>query len=126
MNLKLHHIAIICSDYEKSKEFYLSALGFSVINEQYRKDKNSYKLDIRLNDIQIELFTFENPPKRPSYPEACGLRHVAFGVDDINETVISLNKKNIEVEPIRTDENTGRKFTFIKDPDGLPIEFYEN
>ncbi len=123
---KVHHIAIICSDYSKSKQFYIDILGLTVIQEIYREERDSYKLDLALNgNYIIELFSFPNPPKRPSRPEATGLRHLAFEVTDLDETVAFLNSKNIESEPIRIDEMTQKRFTFIADPDELPIEFYE-
>lgn len=123
---KVHHIAIICSDYSKSKQFYIDILGLTVIQEIYREERDSYKLDLALNgDYIIELFSFPNPPKRPSRPEATGLRHLAFEVSNLDETVAFLNSKNIESEPIRIDEMTQKRFTFIADPDELPIEFYE-
>ena len=123
---KVHHIAIITSDYLKSKQFYTDILGLTVIQEIYREERQSYKLDLALNgDYIIELFSFPNPPKRPSRPEATGLRHLAFEVDNLDETVAFLNTKNIESEPIRIDEMTQKRFTFIADPDKLPIEFYE-
>jgi glyoxylase I family protein len=122
---KIHHVAIICSDYEKSKEFYTKTLGLEVIREVYRKKRDSYKLDLKLGDNQIELFSFPSSPDRPSYPEACGLRHLAFKVDDVEEVAKELENKGIEVEPIRIDEFTEKKFTFFSDPDGLPLEIYE-
>ena len=122
---KIHHVAIICSDYEISKEFYVEKLGFEIIREIYREERQSYKLDLKLGESQIELFSFPNSPKRPSYPEACGLRHLAFEVDDIEEVVKELKGKNIQVEEIRNDEYTEKKFTFFNDPDGLPLELYE-
>lgn len=122
---KIHHTAIISSDYKRSKNFYVNILGLEVIREVYREERDSYKLDLKIGDSQIELFSFPNPPKRPSYPEACGLRHLAFEVDDIEETVEELKKNEISVEPIRIDEFTGRRFTFFEDPDGLPLELYE-
>ena len=123
---RLHHIAIICSDYERSKQFYTEILGFTIDNEVYRKERSSYKLDLSLNgQYLIELFSFPNPPQRPSRPEATGLRHIAFGVKDIEQSVEFLASKNIIVEPIRIDEFTGKKFTFFSDPDNLPIEIYE-
>lgn len=123
----IHHVAIICSDYEKSKSFYVDVLGFSIIKETFRAARNSYKLDLRIGSGEmIELFSFPNPPKRVAYPEACGLRHLAFEVDDIGEAVSSLKIKGVEVEDIRTDEITGKLFTFFKDPDGLPLEIYES
>jgi glyoxylase I family protein len=121
----VHHIAIICSDYAVSKNFYVNKLGLSVIQEVYRRERDSYKLDLALNGhYVIELFSFPNPPARPSRPEACGLRHLAFLVDDIESTIADLNAKGIETEPIRVDEYTGKKFTFFADPDGLPLELY--
>jgi glyoxylase I family protein len=127
MNLtRIHHIAIICSNYERSKHFYVNILGLNIIHEHYRAERNSYKLDLQVGDhTQIELFSFEDPPKRPSYPEACGLRHLAFEVDDIEATIAYLQKHEIAVEPIRTDPITGKRFTFFRDPDDLPIELYE-
>ncbi len=123
----IHHVAIICSDYEKSKSFYVDVLGFSIIKETFRAARNSYKLDLRIGSGEmIELFSFPNPPKRVAYPEACGLRHLAFEVDDIGEAVSYLKIKGVEVEDIRTDESTGKLFTFFKDPDGLPLEIYES
>ncbi|MEH7380495.1 VOC family protein [Bacillus sp. JJ1533] len=123
---RIHHVAIICSDYEKSKDFYVNKLGFSILNETFREDRGSYKLDLAVGDTyQIELFSFVDSPKRPSYPEAAGLRHLAFEVDDIGEAVEELRSKNIAVETIRIDEVTGKKFTFFKDPDDLPLEIYE-
>jgi len=122
----VHHIAIICSDYAISKKFYTEKLGLSVVREVYREARDSYKLDLALGEQYIiELFSFSNPPKRTSRPEACGLRHIAFQVNDIEETVRQLSSENISSEPIRIDEFTGKKFTFIADPDDLPIEFYE-
>ena len=122
---KIHHVAIICSNYEISKEFYVEKLGFEIIREIYREERQSYKLDLKLGESQIELFSFPNSPKRPSYPEACGLRHLAFEVDDIEEAVKELKGKNIQVEEVRIDEYTEKKFTFFNDPDGLPLELYE-
>ncbi len=122
----LHHIAIICSDYQTSKAFYTEVLGFEIKQEVYRAERQSFKLDLMLaGHYQIELFSFPHPPQRPSRPEACGLRHIAFEVDSVEEIVAELQSKSIAVEPIRIDEFTGKKFTFIADPDGLPIEFYE-
>lgn len=122
----VHHIAIICSDYKKSKQFYTEILGLKVIREVYRDERKSYKLDLALNNNYcIELFSFPNPPKRVSKPEACGLRHLAFAVENLNQTIAFLNSKNISTEPIRIDEFTNKRFTFISDPDDLPIEFYE-
>ncbi|MDO6801622.1 VOC family protein [Wenyingzhuangia sp. 1_MG-2023] len=124
---KLHHVAIICKNYQLSKEFYTNVLGFTILQEIYRKERNSYKLDLCLNGTYIiELFSFPNPPQRPSRPEALGLRHLAFEVDDIEENVKILQDKNVNVEPIRMDPHTGKKFTFFADPDNLPLEIYEN
>ena len=122
---KIHHIAIIASNYEVSKKFYTEILGLEVIREVYRKERDSYKLDLKLGDSEIELFSFPNAPVRPSYPEARGLRHLAFEVDDIEDERKKLLSYNIECEEIRIDEITGKKFTFFKDPDGLPLELYE-
>ncbi|CAN5805497.1 VOC family protein [soil metagenome] len=122
----VHHIAIICTDYKKSKHFYTEILGLEIIHEQYRKARNSYKLDLALNgNYIIELFSFPDPAARSSQPEACGLRHLAFAVEDIGVAVKYLVANNVETEPIRTDDLTGKKFTFFKDPDNLPLEFYE-
>lgn len=128
MNLlhNIHHIAIICSDYTRSKAFYTEILGLEIIQEVYRAPRNSYKLDLALNGAYIiELFSFPDPPARTSRPEACGLRHLAFAVKDIETTVAALSAKGVEVEPIRVDEMTGKRFTFFADPDDLPIEIYE-
>ena len=123
---KIHHIAIICSDYQISKRFYTEILGFKIVSEVFRKERDSYKLDLALNDTYcIELFSFPNPPQRVSQPEACGLRHLAFEVDDIEQIRNYLISKNIASETIRIDEFTNKNFFFIADPDGLPIEFYE-
>ncbi len=123
---KIHHVAIICSDYEKSKKFYTEILGFEVEKETYREERDSYKLDLKIGGIyQIELFSFVNPPERVNRPEARGLRHLAFEVDNIDETVRELNEKGVVTEPVRTDEVTGKKFTFFTDPDKLPLEIYE-
>jgi glyoxylase I family protein len=122
----LHHIAIICSDYERSKKFYTEILGFAIVREVYREERRSYKLDLALNgDYLIELFSFPDPPARVSRPEATGLRHIAFRVADIEVAKKELEAKGVISEPIRIDEFTDRKFTFFSDPDGLPIELYE-
>lgn len=122
---EIHHIAIICSDYEKSKDFYVNQLGFAVIAEHYRAERDSYKLDLAVNGkYQIELFSFPNPPKRVQSPEACGLRHLAFAVEDLPAVVDALQQKGIATEPIRMDEFTGKHFVFFRDPDGLPLELY--
>lgn len=123
---RLHHIAIICSDYEISKKFYTEILGFKIEKETFREERKSYKLDLSLNcNYLIELFSFPNPPKRNTRPESSGLRHIAFEVDNIEESILLLKSKNIESEPIRIDEITNKKFTFFTDPDHLPIELYE-
>ena len=123
---KVHHIAIICSDYQVSKKFYVEILGLEIIQEVYREERQSFKLDLALNgNYIVELFSFPNPPKRVSKPEALGLRHLAFEVNDIQTVIDHLEQNNIIVEPIRTDVFTGKRFTFISDPDELPIEFYE-
>ncbi len=123
---QVHHIAIICSDYERSKKFYTKVLGFTVQQEVYRAARQSYKLDLCLNgQYLIELFSFPDPPPRPSRPEACGLRHLAFGVQDIDVAVQWLTAQGVTAEAVRTDEFTGRRFTFFSDPDGLPLELYE-
>lgn len=123
---KIHHIAIICSDYAASKRFYIDILGLNVIRETYRQERASYKLDLSLNGNYIlELFSFPDPPPRPSRPEATGLRHLAFEVDDLETIIDHLKRHNIFVEPIRMDEITHKRFTFTADPDNLPIEFYE-
>jgi len=123
---KIHHIAIICTDYEASKHFYTNILGFTVIAENYRKERDSYKLDLAVNGTYaIELFSFPNPPARPSRPEAAGLRHIAFEVHDIEAAILWLSQNDVECEPIRVDEFTGKRFTFFADPDDLPVEFYE-
>lgn len=126
MNLnKIHHIAIIASNYEVSKNFYVNLLGFEIIRENYRKDRNSYKLDLKIGDSEIELFSMNEAPKRLTRPEACGLRHLAFYIDNIEDVITELNSKGIATEPIRIDEYTGKKFTFFNDPDGLPLELHE-
>ncbi|WP_318444308.1 SMU1112c/YaeR family gloxylase I-like metalloprotein [Photobacterium leiognathi] len=121
----IHHVAIICSDYVRSKYFYTQILKLTVINETYREQRQSYKLDLRLpDDSQLELFSFPDAPARPSYPEAQGLRHLAFVVEDIHSVVDYLVAQGVEVEDIRIDELTGKAFTFFSDPDGLPLELY--
>jgi len=123
----VHHIAIICSDYQRSKYFYTQLLGLEIIREVYRSQRRSFKLDLALNGQYIlELFSFPDPPGRPSGPEACGLRHLAFAVADLDKAVAALNSRGVETEPVRTDEYTGRRFTFFADPDGLPLELYES
>lgn len=123
---RIHHIAIICSDYHRSKKFYTEILGLDIMRETYRIERDSWKLDLGLKgEYVIELFSFPHPPKRVSQPEAAGLRHLAFEVSNLTETVEGLAQNGVFAEPVRTDEFTGKKFTFIADPDGLPIEFYE-
>lgn len=123
---KIHHIAVICSDYEVSKKFYTEILGLKIIRETLRAERQSYKLDLALNgEYIIELFSFPNPPKRPTRPESAGLRHLAFEVDNLESVIEYLVNHNIEVETVRVDEITGKRFTFIADPDDLPIEFCE-
>ncbi|QMW05903.1 SMU1112c/YaeR family gloxylase I-like metalloprotein [Spirosoma foliorum] len=122
----VHHIAIICSNYEVSKRFYTEVLGFSVLGEYYRTERQSYKLDLALNgQYLIELFSFPNPPKRPSRPESAGLRHLAFAVTDLDSAIAHLTEKGVVTEPVRIDETSGRRFTFFADPDDLPLELYE-
>lgn len=123
---KVHHVAIICSDYNVSKNFYTDVLGLTIIREVYRAERASYKLDLALNgEYVIELFSFPNPPARPSRPESVGLRHLAFQVEDLETVIAKLKEKGVAPEPIRVDEFTGKRFTFIADPDLLPVEFYE-
>jgi glyoxylase I family protein len=124
--LRTHHVAIICSDYERSKRFCTHILGLEVVVEAYRAARDLYKLDLRLPDgTQIEMFSFPNTPKRPSYPVACGLRHLAFEVANITAAIAHLVAHDVVVEPVRVDESTGKRFTFFADPDGLPLELYE-
>ena len=129
MNLaiqKIHHTAIICSDYARSRHFYVQILGLKILQEVYREERNSYKLDLAIGDqYVIELFSFPNPPQRVSRPEACGLRHLAFEVIDLQACINHLIENGIETEPIRIDEYTGKRFTFFEDPDHLPLELYE-
>jgi glyoxylase I family protein len=123
---RVHHIAIICSDYERSKRFYSKILGLKIVREVYREQRNSFKLDLEVgNQYQIELFSFPDPAERPSRPEAAGLRHLAFEVDNVEEAIADIKDAGIAVESVRIDEFTGKRFTFFADPDGLPIEFYE-
>lgn len=122
----VHHIAIIAGNYQQSKTFYTEVLQLQVIREVYRADRDSYKLDLGLNgQYIIELFSFPGAPERPSRPEARGLRHLAFAVDDLDQSIAAINAKGAETEPIRIDPHTGKRFTFFADPDGLPLEFYE-
>lgn len=122
---EVHHIAIVVSDYEVSRAFYVDMLGFEVIRENVRPDKDDVKLDLRLGTMELEIFGKKDSPKRPGYPEACGLRHLAFKVDNIEEVVAELEEKGIEVEDIRFDTFTNKKMTFFHDPDGLPLELHE-
>ncbi len=125
--LRTHHVAIICADYERSKRFYTHVLGCEIVAETYRRERDSYKLDLRLPDgVQLEIFSFPKAPKRLSYPEACGLRHLAFEVPDIQTSIEHLKSEGVTVEAVRVDEFTGRRFTFFADPDGLPLELYES
>ena len=124
--MKIHHIAIICSDYKISKKFYTEILGLNIIREVYREERKSYKLDLAIGeDYVIELFSFPNPPKRPSRPESCGLRHLAFAVENVEAKRAELLQKGLNCEEIRIDEFTDKKFFFTADPDDLPLEFYE-
>ena len=127
MLLRIHHAAIICSDYEASKRFYTQVLGLRVIAEHWREKRRSWKLDLALPDgSQVELFSFEDSPTRPSYPEARGLRHLAFAVADVARSKAEIEAQGVKVEAIRVDEYTGRRFTFFADPDELPLELYED
>lgn len=122
----IHHAAIICSDYNRSKAFYTQVLGLRIVAENYRAGRQSWKLDLALPDGgQIELFSFPGAPRRPTTPEAQGLRHLAFAVDDLDAACARLEGHGVTVEPVRVDDNTGRRFTFFPDPDGLPLELYE-
>lgn len=126
MNLSvIHHVAIIVSDYEKSKDFYVNKLGFKIIRENYRQERDDYKLDLKLGNSELEIFGIKNSPKRVTRPEACGLRHLAFKVDCIEEVIEELNALGIETEPVRVDDFTNKKMTFFQDPDGLPLELHE-
>ncbi|PWG80834.1 SMU1112c/YaeR family gloxylase I-like metalloprotein [Pararcticibacter amylolyticus] len=121
-----HHAAIICSDYQVSKKFYTEVLGLDIISEVYRSERQSYKLDLKVGEnFQIELFSFPNPPARVSHPEAAGLRHLAFAVSNLDEAIKHLTSHQVETEPVRVDEITGKRFTFFADPDLLPLELYE-
>lgn len=123
---QIHHIAIIATDYEKSKAFYCDILGFTLMSEVYREARDSWKGDLALNgQYVIELFSFPFPPARPSRPEACGLRHLAFSVDDVDQAASYLESRGVKCEGVRIDELTGKRFTFFNDPDGLPLELYQ-
>ena len=121
----IHHIAIIGSDYKKSKHFYVDLLGFNVIRENYRRERDDYKIDLACGEQEIELFIIKNAPARVNYPEALGLRHLAFKVDNVEEVVQELHARGIATEPVRIDDYTGKKMTFFQDPDGLPLEIHE-
>lgn len=121
----IHHVAIIVSDYEKSRKFYVEQLGLLIIRENYRQERNDYKLDLKVGNIELEIFGMEGAPDRVTEPEACGLRHLAFKVDDIEEAVNWLNSKGIQTEAIRMDEYTHKRMTFFRDPDNLPLELHE-
>jgi glyoxylase I family protein len=122
----IHHVAIICSDYVRSKAFYTEVLELRVLHEAYRDDRGSWKCDLDAGNARIELFSFPSPPPRPTRPEACGLRHLAFAVEDLEDEVRRLQSLNVPVEPVRVDPYTGKRFTFFSDPDGLPLELYED
>lgn len=122
---KIHHVAILTSDYEKSKDFYVNKLGFEIIRDNYRPNREDYKLDLRLEDCELEIFAVKNAPPRPNYPEALGLRHLAFYVEDMDAVIAELRELGIETEPVRVDEFTNKRMTFFRDPDGLPLELHE-
>ena len=123
----IHHVALICSDYPTARRFYTEVLGLDIVREVYRAERQSYKLDLALNgQYIIELFSFPDPPPRPSRPEACGLRHLAFATDNLDAVLRHLEQHGVQAETVRVDEFTGKRFTFIADPDGLPIEYYES
>jgi glyoxylase I family protein len=127
MIASVHHVAIIASDYLRSRHFYVTILGLKVVQETYRSQRESYKLDLQVGEgVRIELFSFPTPPPRVTGPEACGLRHLAFRVADLDQAIERLRAYRVDVEPVRVDENTGSRFTFFKDPDGLPLELYES
>lgn len=121
----IHHVAIISTDYERSRRFYVDFLGLEVIHEVYREERQSWKADLRIGSAQIELFSFPAPAVRPSYPEATGLRHLAFCVADLDSVIAQLSSFGVDVEPIRIDPYTQQRFTFFRDPDELPLELYE-
>ncbi|MBB3231671.1 SMU1112c/YaeR family gloxylase I-like metalloprotein [Halomonas stenophila] len=123
---RVHHVALITADYPRARRFYLEVMGAEILNEAYREERDSHKLDLRLpGGIQLELFSFPSPPPRPSYPEACGLRHLALATPDLDACIALLEARGARPEPIRVDETTGARFTFLADPDGTPIELYE-
>jgi glyoxylase I family protein len=122
----LHHVAIICANYCRSKTFYTEVLGLQIVTETYRSQRQSYKLDLQgPGGLQVELFSFPHPPARPTRPEACGLRHLAFAVENLEAAIAHLHQRQVATEPIRVDKLTGKRFTFFQDPDGLPLELYE-
>ena len=121
----IHHVALICTDYERSRRFYVELLGLELINEVFRAERRSWKADLRIGNAQLELFSFPDPAARPSYPEAAGLRHLAFAVSALEPVIERLEAASVAVEPIRVDPYTGQRFTFFADPDGLPLELYE-
>ncbi|HYE00620.1 MAG TPA: VOC family protein [Alphaproteobacteria bacterium] len=121
----IHHVAVICSDYERSKRFYSETLGLPIVREVFRAERQSWKCDLAIGGAQIELFSFPDPPPRPSRPEAQGLRHLAFAVAALEPAIARLEAAGVAVEPVRVDAHTGRRFTFFADPDGLPLELYE-
>lgn len=122
----IHHVALICSDYKRSKRFYSETLGLPILAEHYRAARQSWKLDLKLPDgSQLELFSFVGAPPRPSRPEAQGLRHLAFAVTDLDAWLAYLQQQGVTTEPVRVDEYTGKRFTFFQDPDGLPLELYQ-
>ena len=125
MNLRIHHVAVICSDYEKSKHFYTEILGLPIVRENYRAARDSWKLDLQLGDAELEIFSMPNPPLRVTGPEAAGLRHLAFYVSSVADTVAALAAKGVVCEPVRMDEYSGKPFTFFFDPDGTPLELHE-
>ena len=122
---RMHHVAIIVSDYERAKEFYVEKLGFPILRENFRAERGDWKLDLKFGDSELEIFAIPGAPERPSYPEAQGLRHLAFRVDSVAQTAAELARRGIECEPIRTDPFTGKAMTFFRDPDGLPLELHE-
>ncbi len=121
----IHHVALICTDYARSRAFYVDLLGLELLHEVYREERQSWKADLRIGDAQLELFSFPDPTPRPSYPEAAGLRHLAFSVPALEPVIARLTAADVAVERIRVDQYTGKRFTFFADPDGLPLELYE-
>jgi glyoxylase I family protein len=122
----IHHVALICSDYPRSRAFYSGTLGLRIVREVYREARRSWKCDLEVSPgVQLELFSFPGAPPRPSWPEAQGLRHLAFAVADVEAAAAVLASRGVACEPVRLDEHTGHRFVFFADPDGLPIELYE-